>query len=217
MRSNYKTACEKRDRRSGGLPLSFIMIFALVMCLFGKASAQRGNQSDWNVPPPLAPGTITKGDAEGRAGNAGAAALTFTDVPAGIQPLAAVGVPELPALSATPPDVNQPQQPEPGEVLAALSDVPVPEIPEMPAMPERTIQDAPEPPMTEIPMPTAPDMPPIPPEPSGSAISNTGNAGLLPLIPEVSAPATFTGPAAGTILWNTPGVSPAIDFKLITN
>jgi hypothetical protein len=87
----------------------------------------------------------------------------------------------------------------------------------MPAMPERTIQDAPEPPMTDIPMPTAPDMPPIPPEPTGNAIPNTGNAGLLPLMPEVGAPATFTGPAAGTILWNTPGVSPAIDFKPITN
>jgi hypothetical protein len=217
MRSYYKSAHAKRDWRSDGLPVFFIVVFVFVMCLFGKANAQRGNQSDWNVPPPLAPSTITKGDVDGRAGSPGAAVLAFTDVPAGIQPLAPVGVPDLPALTATPPEASQPQQPESGEVLAALQDVPVPEIPEMPAMPERSMQDVPEPPMTDTPMPTAPDMPPIPAEPAGNAAPTTGNTGLLPLMPEVSAPATFTGPAVGTTLWNTPGVPPAINFKLITN
>nr|WP_294793888.1 hypothetical protein [uncultured Mucilaginibacter sp.] len=214
MRPNYKEANARVDRRPGCFLMPFILVFLIGTCFFNKANAQRGNQSDWNVPPPVAPGTITKGDATGSAGNSGAVALPFADVPAGVQPVAAVSVLQLAPISATPPDASQPQQPETADILVAFSGIPLPEMPEMPNMPDRSLQDMPEPISGNMPMPLAPDMPPIPPEPVGSVAPNTRDTGL-PLIPKVSLPVTFSGPPIGTVLWSTPGVPQTIDFKLI--
>jgi len=215
MRSYYKQARTEK----AGMPKSLVVFFILLcMAIIGfgdVANAQRTNQSDWNVPPPLAPGTTTKGDIDGRAGNSGVAVLAFVDVPTAIQAAAAAPFIELAPVSITPPGANQPQQPEPVEVLAALPDVPVPEIPEMPGMPERTIQDMPEPIVIDLPMPTAPEMPPAPKEPTGNAIQNISTSGLLPLMPEVNAPAVIVGPPPGSTLFTTPGVPQTIDFKLI--
>ncbi len=214
MGPNYKEANARVNRRTGRVLVSVIIVFLIYACFFNKANAQSSNQSDWNVPPPVAPGTITKGNVEGRAGNTGTVALPFADVPAGVQPVAAVSVLQLAPISATPPDASQPQQPETADVLIAFSGIPMPEMPEVPNMPDRSLQDMPEPISGNMPIPLAPDMPPIPPEPVGSVAPNTRDTGL-PLIPKVSLPVTFSGPPIGTVLWNTPGVPQTIDFKLI--
>jgi len=201
----------RKYRKAMRLPVTIIGFFLLI-CFLNKADAQPGNQSDWNVPPPLAPGTITRGDNDGRPSNGAAAALIFTDVSAALLPSAGFSVPELPPISAVAPQVSQPSQPV-GDVLAALSDMPLPDAPDTPAMPDRTIQDAPEPPVTDIPLPAPPDLPAPPPEPAGSAIQNNGNTGVLPLMPAVDSPVLLTAPPAPQTFWTTPPVPQNIDIK----
>lgn len=214
MRSENKPVILGPAGETSGLPVYFIIVLVSLTCCFGTASAQRGNQSDWNVPPPLAPGTITKGDTEGRPGSSGVATLTFTDVAAAIQPVAGVPILELAPISTTPPDANNPGQPATDNVLAALPDIPTPEVPELPAMPERTLQDLPEPLATDIPIPDAPDMPPLPAEPAVPAAPNTRSTGLLPLMPELPVqPGSFSGPPAEAILWTIPAVPQTIDLN----
>ncbi|WP_169927051.1 hypothetical protein [Mucilaginibacter auburnensis] len=185
----------------------------LFFCFITNVSrAQVANQSDWNVPPPLAPGTITKGDAEGRAGSRSTAVLRISDVTATVQPAAPYSVPELAPVSTTPPATNQPEQPA-SEMIAALPDTPLPEAPETPQMPDRTMQDAPEPPLAAVPMPAAPELPAPPQMPTGSANSVTTNNGLFPLMPAVSQPTQLTPPPAATILWKTPGVPESVNLN----
>jgi len=197
-----------------GQSIPALLTATLLIILSGKATAQRGNQSDWNVPPPLAPGSITKGDTEGRPGNNGTAILTITDVTAAIQTAGSFTVPELAAISTIAPAANQPEQPG-REMIAALSDTPLPEIPEAPQLPERTIADAPEPPVAPVPLPEVPELPEPPQAPVGVANTTGPNTGILPLMPDVAQPAPLSEPPSGSILWNTPGLPEVMNFKLI--
>jgi hypothetical protein len=211
MASKNKTVKLKQGGKPGAGPLIFFAVFAVLICCFCNANAQRGNQSDWNVPPPLTPGTITKGDTEGRLGTSGKAALIFTDVTPAAQPTSLVSVPELPPISAVPAEVSTPEQPVAENVLA---DAPLPQVPEMPAMPGLSLQDVAEPLVTDIPMPAVPDMPPLPSEPVGSAGQNTTSSGLLPLMPAVSAPpVSFNGPPAEAVIWTTPAIPQIINLN----
>jgi hypothetical protein len=212
MASENKPVKLKQGGNPGARPLIFLAAFTVLIGCFCNASAQRGNQSDWNVPPPLAPGTITRGDNDGRPGTSGKAALIFTDVTPAAQATSVVSVPELPPISTVPTEVNSPEQPVSEDALAALTDIPLPQVPEMPAMPGLSLQDVAEPLVTDIPMPAVPDMPPLPSEPTGSASQNTTSSGLLPLMPAVSAsPVSFNGPPAEAVIWTTPAIPQIIN------
>lgn len=215
MKSENNPVKLKQTNNADAMPLLFLVLVAALICCFGKANAQRGNQSDWNVPPPLAPGTITKGDIEGRSGTTGTAALIFTDVAPAIQPALAGVVLELPPISTTPPEVNRPERPVADNVLAGLPDIPLPNLPELPVLPDLTLQDLAEPPVTNMPMPATPDMPSLPAEPATSGGPNTPkNNGLLPLMPAVRAlPISFSGPPAETIMWPTPSIPPNLNLN----
>lgn len=194
--------------------LPTVSFFAVLFFCFvsSDAHAQVANQSDWNVPPPLAPGTISKGDVEGRPGSSSVAVLRISDVAVSVQPAAPYPVPELAPLSPTPPVASQPEQPA-GDMMAALPDTPLPEAPQAPQMPDRTMQDAPEPPRIAVPMPVAPELPAPPQMPSGSTSPVTTNNGLFPLMPAVTQSTPLTPAPATTILWKTPGVPESINLN----
>ncbi len=194
-------------------PPTVAVFMALFFCFITNFSwAQVANQSDWNVPPPLAPGTTTKGDAEGRPGSRSMAVLRISDVTATIQPSAPYSVPEITPVSTAAPAANQPEQPA-SEMIAAMPDTPLPEVPETPQMPDRTLQDAPEPPLVAVPMPATPELPPPPQMPTGTISPATPNVGLFPLLPAVTQSILLTPPPAATILWKTPGIPESINLN----
>lgn len=216
MKHRYQNQLFKLHTAAKSFSMTFLLAVVLLIFYSEAAYAQRGNQSDWNVPPPLPPGSITKGDTEGRPGNGGSAALTIMDVTAVLQPVISVSIPELPPISTTAPDASQPKQPA-GDMIAALPDTPLPEMPETPEMPNRTLQDTPEPPLTTVPMPAVPELPAPPKAPVGGANPVQANNNGIPLMPEVTEPLKLTPPPAGNILWSSPGVPEIINFKLIIN
>ncbi len=216
MKHRYKKQLLKLHVAANRFSATFLLAVVLLIFYSEVAYAQRGNQSDWNVPPPLPPGSITKGDTEGRPGNGGSAALTIMDVAAVLQPVISISVPELPPIGITAPDASQPKQPS-GEMIAALPDTPLPEMPETPEMPNRTLQDAPEPPLTTVPMPAAPELPTPPKAPVGVVNPAQPANNAIPLTPEITTPLKLTPPPAGAILWSSPGVPENINFKLIIN
>lgn len=78
------------------------MLYLVISCLGGLSNTMaqsRNNQSDWNVPPPLTPGTITKGNTHGSGSAGKPIVLTLTDIPVIAQPF--VSATQMPVLAAS--------------------------------------------------------------------------------------------------------------------
>src|ERR1044072_1776144 len=118
--------------------LLFVLL-AVAGCVH-RANAQRNNLSDWNVPPPLSPGNITKSDNTGKSGT-DKPLLVITDAQAAAQPDAtAVQLPYL-AMAPIPPGADIPSQPITLDINPALPELPLPEAPETPTLPKQQLQD----------------------------------------------------------------------------
>jgi hypothetical protein len=200
------------------LPALILAVFIITGCL-NQAVAQKGNLSDWNVPPPLPPvppGSQLKGNAVSKAESGKVIVLTLVDVPApSLPPAPPVQIPVLASIAATSPLVDVPNQPTISGVGAGLPDVPSPDAPETPALPKQVPGDVAIIANTEIPVPEAPEMPPFPKEPLPSGLVN-GASGAIPVMPNVISPPGFSIPVGGDQnIWSTPGVQQNESFKLI--
>ncbi|WP_162996448.1 hypothetical protein [Mucilaginibacter celer] len=189
---------------------------AITVCVNRTVAQTRNNQSDWNVPPPVIPGTITKGSTnKNGAANNKQITLTLTDVPVVSQPaVSPVPVPVLAAVSTTPPPVNAPDQPLTGQ--DGLPDIPSPDAPEAPALPKQSLKDLPvaTSSMIDLPLPESPELPPAPTEPTPSGVSGISN-GSVPLMPNLFDSFPLSLNSADVIPWSVPVLPESLSFKLI--
>lgn len=215
MKISYKFRQAERIRgRSKLIPV--LLLAAMSVCVNRTLAQSRNNQSDWNVPPPLVPGTINKGNIS-KSGSAGKQpTLNITDVPAVSQPaVAPVQMPVLAVILTTPPPVNMPDQPvivgQPG-----LPDIPSPEAPEVPSLPKQTLKDVPVAAsvLIDLPLPESPEMPPQPTAPAPSGVS-TVLKGSIPVMPGVFDAFPFSLNPGDVAPWSVPLIPESASFKLV--
>lgn len=199
------------------LPL-LVFIVTGIVCTVNPVSAQvRSNQSDWNVPPPLPPGTLPKANTITKGATGQPVTLTIGDVPTLTLPaISPVQMPALAAISTTSPVVAPPEQPAILEMQTGLPEIPSPEAPEAPSLPKQSLHDAEVPVVIDLPIPASPDLPPAPAEPSSSSGQPGNTGGTLPVIPEVLSLFGPAAPPAGTFEpWPTPGIPENAGFKMV--
>lgn len=184
------------------------MVLAAVMALasFNRASAQINNASDWNVPPPLPPGSVTKGVTTGKAATV---VLSLVDISAGSLPAVRLAqIPGLAPVATTSPAVNTPEQPaEPAIISTGIPEIPHPGAPDAPPLPKQVMADVQIPLATDLPFTAAPEMPPLPPEPSVIGQSVVTVKRSVPLLPGmVSAPTPILPAGKNIVIWPTPAI-----------
>ena len=194
-----------------------LMAFLAVAGPFNRALAQRHNASDWNVPPPLPPGSLTKGNTTGKPATVTPPiVLALADIPSvTLFSGPGVTVPDLPPLSTTPPAINSPDQPTILGIMASLPEIPLPFFPDLPPLPQRFLQDEQTPRVADVPMPAMPEMPAFPAEPTPSGqIINIQTP--VPVTPDVAGEPYFSlHPGGEMTVWSTPGIPENVSFKLV--
>jgi hypothetical protein len=212
-----------QDRPPSAIRKTYIKLFVIcilvalaVLGTIKRANAQTGNFSDWNVPPPLPPGNVTKTTVPGK--NCTHVIIApFVDVPVPAMPKTSpVQVPRLGAVSLTAPAADAPQQPGFPQVSGNLPQTPNPAAPDAPALPQQNQQDAATPTVINLPEPSAPSMLDFPKLPDVS----TGNARNLPMpipiLPGVQHTGlTFAPLSAPGNAWSIPGIPQNISMVLV--
>ncbi|MBB3057051.1 hypothetical protein [Mucilaginibacter gotjawali] len=180
-----------------------------------SATAQARNLSDWNVPPPLPPGSSTKGNTTGKPATAKSILLIPGDIPIPSQPAAPpVKMPYLAAIVTTSPFAASPGQPYKLSIDVEGPDIPLPGAPDAPPLPQQTMQDKPAPEVIDLPAPPPPDMPPLPQQPASSGQTTPGKL-PLPLMPEVlSLQSPLLPPASAPMYWPTPAIPGNASIRL---
>ncbi|MDR3695417.1 hypothetical protein [Mucilaginibacter sp.] len=201
----------------GCIKLLLVLIVTLIAfsISLNTAAAQVHNLSDWNVPPPLPPGTITRGNTTGKPATAKPTILTPVDIPIPAQPAAPpVKMPYLAAIITTPPFAASPGGPDKLSIDPEDPDIPLPDAPDAPSLPQQTLQDKPTPEVIDLPLPASPEMPPLPQEPASSGQTSPGKL-LIPLMPEVlSLKSPSLPPGNAPMYWPTPAIPGDISIKL---
>jgi hypothetical protein len=194
---------------------AFIFTLIAIAGFLNTAHAQKNNLSDWNVPPPLPPGNLTKGNIIDNGGPGKPIILILNDIPPMLlPPFSPVELPLLAAISTTPPFVNTPAQPGILDIDKSLPDIPLPAAPDAPPLPNQALQDGPLQPGDNVPVPAAPEMPVLPREPKPS--DQTTNIKLpIPLMPGLINPSLILEPGNQIDAWPTPGIQENINFKLV--
>ncbi|QEM10989.1 hypothetical protein [Mucilaginibacter rubeus] len=179
------------------------------------ATAQsRYNQSDWNVPPPLTPGTITKGNTLGGSSAGKPIVLTLTDIPVVSQPfVSATQAPALAAIGTNPPVVDAPGQPNIDGVGTGLPEIPAPEAPETPHLPKQIMQDLQFSSVIDLPVPESPELPAASVEPTVSGKINMIK-GPVPVMPEITDVMPVLQPTDDINPWSIPQIPESTGFKL---
>jgi len=217
MEMLYIVQKKKKNRGRNKLIPGFIWLLVVWGCLDNAIAQSRNNQSDWNVPPPLTPGTITKGNTRQGNGSAGKpVVLTLTDIPVVSQPfVSATQGPVLAALGSTPPVVDIPDQPNINTGVSGLPEIPLPEAPEMPRLPKQTIQDLQFSSVVDLPLPESPELPPSPVEPTLSGQVNIIK-GPIPVMPDITGTVLLLQPSENLTPWSIPEIPESESFKMIS-
>lgn len=204
---------EKNRRRNRLIP--GIVWLIVVLCSADCAIAQNpSNHSDWNVPPPLTPGTITKGNTPGNNTAGKPVVLTLTDIPMVSQPfVSATQAPVLAAIGTTPPEVNAPEQPNMDGAAIGVPQMPSPEAPETPRLPKQTMQDLQFSSVIDLPVPESPELPPASVEPTVSGKINMIK-GPIPVMPQITDLMPVLQPSGDIIPWSIPQIPENTGFKL---
>lgn len=213
---SYIVQRKNKNRRRSRLIPGFVWLLVVFGCL-GHATAQnRNNQSDWNVPPPLTPGTITKGNTPRNGQGGKPIVLTLTDIPAVAQPfVSATQAPVLAAIGSTPPVADVPDQPDIDGASTGLSEIPLPEAPETPHLPKQTIHDLQFSSVTDLPLPESPELPQAPVEPTVSGQVNIIK-GPIPVMPDIAGTIPLLQPSGDLMPWSIPEIPESDSFKMVS-
>jgi hypothetical protein len=216
MGMSYIVQKKNKNRRRNRLIPCLVGLLVIWGCLDHATAQNRNNQSDWNVPPPLAPGTITKGNTP-RNGLAGKPiVLTLTDIPAVAQPfVSATQAPVLAAIGSTPPAIDAPDQPGFNGAGAGLSEIPLPEAPETPHLPKQTIHDLQFSSVMDLPLPESPELPQAPVEPIVSGQVNIIK-GPIPVMPDITGTVPLLQPSGDLMPWSIPEIPESENFKMVS-
>jgi hypothetical protein len=215
MEMPYIVQKKKKNRRRNRLISGLVGLLIVLGCSDHAIAQSRNNQSDWNVPPPLTPGTITKGGARGNGSAGKPIVLTLTDIPAVPQPFVSVTqMPVLAAISSTPPVVDVPDQPNTNDAAAGLSEIPSPEAPEAPHLPKQTLQDLQFSSVMDLPLPESPELPAAPIEPTISGHVNIIK-GPIPVMPDITGTVPLLQPSENLTPWSIPKIPESEVFKMI--
>jgi len=213
------THIQKTEKIRSRIKLLPVLILTLIAVagFWNKTIAQKSNLSDWNVPPPLPPGTTTKGNTTGKTVTVKPIVLNLNDIPAPSQPVAsAVKIPDLAAVSEVSPFVTSPGRPDILTIEADWPEIPLPDAPDAPSLPQQTLQDKPVPPVTDLPVPAPPEMPALPNEPASSGQTTPGKW-PIPLMPEVfSLNSPSLPPGSAPFYWSTPAIPESVSIKLVS-
>ncbi|WP_162996848.1 hypothetical protein [Mucilaginibacter kameinonensis] len=214
MRMLYIVQKKKKNRRRNRL-LSVLVGLVAVLGGMDHAIAQnRNNQSDWNVPPPLVPGTINKGNTPGNSSAGKPIVLTLTDIPVVSQPfVSATQAPALAAIGTNPPVVDVPGQPNIDGVGTGLPKIPTPEAPETPHLPKQAMQDLQFSQVIDLPLPESPELPPASVEPTVSGKINMIKV-PVPVMPEITDAMPVLQPTGDINPWSIPQIPENTGFKL---
>ena len=216
MEMSYIVQKKKRNRRLNSLIPCFIWLLVAWGGLSNTMAQSRNNQSDWNVPPPLTPGTITKGNTQGNGSAGKPIVLTLTDIPVVAQPfVSATQMPVLAAVGSTPPVVDAPDQPDVNGSTAGLPEIPSPEAPEAPHLPKQIMQDLQFSAVMDLPLPESPELPPAPVEPTVSGQVNIIK-GPIPIMPDITSSVPLLQPSENLTPWSIPEIPESESFKMIS-
>jgi hypothetical protein len=161
-----------------------LLLITLTWVAFGSFAQTKGNFSDWNVPPPLPPGTTQAKD--GADGNKISLASLLTDLPPLAQPAIEDIIPgPLPPVLTFSPIVATPDQPLFPDVNDKLPDMPMPDVPDAPAMPQHTPADLVTEVNTDLPAVESPGLPAFPKIPAATVDKPADKRYPLPLMPAV--------------------------------
>jgi hypothetical protein len=216
MKTLYSQKKTERIRgRTKLLPILILTLIALA-CSLNEAMAQKGNLSDWNVPPPLPPRNLPKGNT-GKLVPGKPIVLTLKDIPAiSLPPGPAVQMQALAAIATTSPLVNAPDQPTILGIETQLAEIPLPGAPDALPLPQQSPQDVSVTATFDLPVPESPEMPVSATEPTPSGQTSTAK-GPLPVMPDVmNQPSPVLPQGDGPAIWSTPGILENVSFKLAT-
>jgi len=214
MRMLHIVQKKNKNRRRNRL-LPGIVWLTVVLCSADHVIAQStSNHSDWNVPPPLTPGTITKGSIPSNVTAGKTIVLTLTDIPVVSQLfVSATQAPVLAAIGTTPPVVDAPGQPNIDGVGTGLPEIPTPEAPETPHLPRQIMQDLQFPSVIDFPVPESPELPPASVEPTVSGKINMVK-GPVPVMPEITDTMPVLQPTGDITPWSVPQIPENTGLKL---
>ncbi len=197
-------------------PVVILLLITLTLGVFGSFAQTKGNFSDWNVPPPLPPGTT---GSKGIAGNT----IAFTPLPANLPLLTLPATGEIvlsplaPVLTLS-PAIATPDQPLFPDANDKLPEIPMPDAPDAPPMPQTVPGDQLTTPGTDLPDVISPDLPAFPKMPDVTADKPADKRYPLPLMPAVVTPpvpkisSSMAFPYTG---WFVPPVPSNVHFALI--
>lgn len=205
---------ERIRGRSRLIPI--LLLAAMAVCANRTVAQTRNNQSDWNVPPPLTPGTINKGNANKSGAANKQASLNITDVQVVSQPaVSPVQARVLAAISTTPPPVSTPDLPV-ITGLPGLPPIPSPDAPDAPPLPKQNVKDASVASSTliDLPLPESPELPPAPVAPTPSPVSATSK-GSIPVMPGIFDAFPLSLNPEDVAPWSVPLIPESITFKQV--
>ncbi|MCR8556095.1 hypothetical protein KXD93_00490 [Mucilaginibacter sp. BJC16-A38] len=172
----------------------YVLLLLGFMAVSLTASAQHGDFSDWNVPLPLPPGSITKSVSPGKPKTA--VVVPVIDLPSFALPkTAGVKLGKLAPVSSEIPEVAIPKQPAFPATPTLLAEIPLPDVPEAPGLSGQAPQDKIiNNDLIDIPVPEAPDMPDMPKAPIVTSSSSAAPVKIpvTPLLPTQVAPVMST-------------------------
>ena len=180
--------------------------------------AQTGDRSDWNVPPPVPPGSIPKGTVPGKTGKTTITPATTDVTRPGVPKLGSVRLADLPPVSLILPVVNVPGQPAFPLMPFDVPVIPLPDVPDAIDLPKQAPVDEATTDEAEFPEPTAPEMPAMPAAPLTNPDKNTVAPFKVPLTPPL---VTQLSPGALSVSifpfsdWQVPPIPSNLHFVLV--
>jgi hypothetical protein len=163
-------------------PVIILLLITLMGSQYAEAQVKSGNFSDWNVPPPLPPGTMAKGVVPHKT----TLIMPLTDLPPVSLPhTEQVKLAQLPPVTLTPPAVPAPYEPAFPVTPTALPDMPVPLTPEAINLPQNIPPDQLTKVSTDMSDPPDPAMPDLPKTPDITSAKFPDTPTPLPVMPGV--------------------------------
>ncbi len=205
-------------KRIVSMKKSFIILLLVTLTwgVLGSSAQTKGNFSDWNIPPPLPPGTT---GSKGGTGNT----IALTPLPADLPSLTLpasddIALSPLPPVLTFSPAIAAPDQPLFPDANDKLPDIPMPDAPDAPPMPQTVPGDQLTTLSTGLPDVASPDLPAFPKIPDATADKSAYKRYPLPLmpavitppVPKISSPVEF--PYTG---WFVPPVPSNVHFILV--